>query len=143
MEFFLVILISRNNIFIFDISLKYSWNSSIQLPKWTSSKIVVKDFPYSLRVPSTDHFKSIALYKNLYFSRISFSLDHSSVSWDITLLYFFISNFICFGQSKATKEQIFRLMTARMTIYQIPYVIFQTTSQFSFEYRITLQCHDT
>ena len=28
--------------------------------KWFSSKTVVKDFPYTLRVPSTDWFKSVA-----------------------------------------------------------------------------------
>ena len=39
--------------------------------------------------------------------------------------------------------QIFRLSTARMKINQIPYVIFQTTSQFSFKFCITFQYHDT
>ena len=39
--------------------------------------------------------------------------------------------------------QIIRLSTARMQINQIPYVIFQATSQFSFKFYITLQCHNT
>ena len=39
--------------------------------------------------------------------------------------------------------QIIRLSTARMKINQIPYVIFQATSQFSFKFCITFQCHDT
>ena len=39
--------------------------------------------------------------------------------------------------------QIFRLLTARMKINQILYVIFQATSQFSVKFCITLQCHDT
>ena len=39
--------------------------------------------------------------------------------------------------------QIFRLSTARMKINQIPYVIFQATSQFSFKFCITFQFHDT
>ena len=39
--------------------------------------------------------------------------------------------------------KIFRLLTTRITINQIPYVIFQATSQFSFKFCITLQCHDT
>ena len=30
--------------------------------KWTSSKIVVKDFPYTLRVPSTGYIKSNLLH---------------------------------------------------------------------------------
>ena len=39
--------------------------------------------------------------------------------------------------------QIFRHSTDRQKINQIPDVIFQDTSQFSFKYCITLQCHDT
>ena len=39
--------------------------------------------------------------------------------------------------------QIIRLSTAHMKINQIPYVIFQATSQFSFKFCITFQCHDT
>ena len=35
--------------------------------KWTSFKTVVKDFPYTLRVPSTDCFKSIASHKKCIF----------------------------------------------------------------------------
>ena len=41
------------------------------------------------------------------------------------------------------KVQIFRLSTARMKINQIPYVIFQATSQFSFKLCNTVQFHDT
>ena len=51
--------------------------------------------------------------------------------------------FICFGQEEPIKVQIFSLSTAHMKINQIPYVIFQATSQFSFKFCITLQCHDT
>ena len=39
--------------------------------------------------------------------------------------------------------QIFGLSTARMNINQIPYVIFQAASQFSFKLCNTLQCYDT
>ena len=46
--------------------------------KWTSIKADVKDFHYTLRVPSTDCFKSIESHKNAYFYRIIFSLGHSS-----------------------------------------------------------------
>ena len=35
--------------------------------KWTSSKTVVKDFPYTLRVPSTDCFNSIVSHKKCVF----------------------------------------------------------------------------
>ena len=48
--------------------------------KITSSKTVVKDIPYTLRVPSIYYLKSIALHKNANFERISFSLNRSSVS---------------------------------------------------------------
>ena len=43
----------------------------------------------------------------------------------------------------AIKVQIIRLSTARMKTNQIPYVIFQDTSQSSFKFYITFQCHDT
>ena len=39
--------------------------------------------------------------------------------------------------------QIIRFSTARMKINQIPYVIFQATSQFSFTFCIPFQCNDT
>ena len=48
----------------------------------------------SFHFKSTFHWPSIASLlhytENAYFSRISFSLDHFSVSWDITIQYFFI-----------------------------------------------------
>ena len=71
------------------------------------------------------------------------TLHHSSVLWNITLLYFLHLNFICFGQRDLIKVQIFRLSTACMKISQIPYVIFQATCQFSFKVCITFQCRDT
>ena len=55
-------------------------------------------------------------------------------------MYFFILTFICFGQKEPIKAQIFRLLTAHN---QILYVIFQTTSQFSFKFCITIQCRGT
>ena len=39
--------------------------------------------------------------------------------------------------------QIFKFSAARMKINQIPYVIFQAMSQFSFKFSITFQCYDT
>ena len=70
-------------------------------------------------------------------------VNHSSVSWDITLLYIFILIFVCFGQKDSIKVQIFRLSTAHMKINQIPYFIFQATSQFFFKFCNLPQCHDT
>ena len=44
----------------------------------------------------------------------------------------------------AIKVQIFRLSTATpLKFNQIPYVILQAASQFSFTFCNTLQCHDT
>ena len=48
------------------------------------------------------------------------SLDHSSVSWEITLLYYFSWNFIWYWQKETIKVQLFRLLTAPMKINQIP-----------------------
>ena len=41
------------------------------------------------------------------------------------------------------KVQIIRLSTAHMRISQIPCIIFQATSQFSFKFYITFKCYDT
>ena len=50
---------------------------------------------------------------------------------------------MCFQQKEPIKVQTLRLSAARMKINQIPYVIFQCTSQFSFKFCITFQCHGT
>ena len=64
----------------------------------------------------------------------------SSVSWDITLLYFFVEIFLCFAQMHPIEVQI---STARIKINQIPYVISQPRRQFSFKLCKILLCHDT
>ena len=38
--------------------------------------------------------------------------------------------------------QIFRLATARVTVHQIPYVIFQTKNQFFFKVWMSFQYHE-
>ena len=99
-------------------------------------------FSLTLRVPSTDCCKSIASHKKCIFlknqlffgSLLSVMRQNSSVLFHLKL-YMLQTN-------EPIKVQIFRLETARMKINQIPYVIFQTTSQFFFKYFITLQCHD-
>ena len=48
-----------------------------------------------------------------------------------------------FGQKDPIKVQISRLSTARMKINQIPLVICQAASNFSFKICIMLQCYDT
>ena len=107
--------------------------------KSSPSKCKFSDFQ-QLELKSTNFLMSFSNKKSVFLQ----TLHHSSVSWDmITLPYFFIYIFLCVGQKKPIKVQIFRLSTARMKINQISYVIFQATCQFSFKFCITFQCHDT
>ena len=46
-------------------------------------------------------------------------MHHSSVSWEITLLYFFSWNCAWFGQKVPIKVQNFRLLTAHMNFHQM------------------------
>ena len=46
-------------------------------------------------------------------------MHHSSMSWEITLLYFFGWNFIWFLQKEPIKVQNFRLSTAQVKFHQI------------------------
>ena len=46
-------------------------------------------------------------------------MHHCSVSWETTLLYFFIWNFIWFGQKEPIEVQNFRLMAARVKFHQM------------------------
>ena len=63
-----------------------------------------------LNSPNTScHFSN----KELVFIQ---SLDHSSVSSEITLLYLFSWNFTCYWQKEPMKVQIFRLPTVPMEI---------------------------
>ena len=41
------------------------------------------------------------------------------------------------------KQNFFSLSSARVKICEVPYVNFKTTSQFLFNFRIILHCHDT
>ena len=80
---------------------------------------------------STCHFRNqLSVFRQ--------TLHHSSVTWDITFLYFFIWNFTCFGQKEPIKVQISRPSTGRMKLNQILYVNFQAASQFIFKFCITL-----
>ena len=49
-----------------------------------------------------------------------------------SLLQFFIQNFTGIGQKETCKFQMFRILTVRIKVNQITYVIFQATNQFSF-----------
>ena len=46
-------------------------------------------------------------------------MDHSSRSWEITLLYFFSWNCTWFGQKEPIKVQDFRLLIAHIKLHQI------------------------
>ena len=47
------------------------------------------------------------------------TLHHSSVSWEVTLMYLFSWNFIWFGQNKPIKVENVRLSTAHAKFHQI------------------------
>ena len=57
-------------------------------------------------------------------------LHHSSLSWHITLLENLSSHIFYFRLKDSFRTPILRLLSALVKICQIPYVIFQTTSQF-------------
>ena len=46
-------------------------------------------------------------------------MHHSSMSWEITLLYFFSWNFLWFLQKESIKVQNFRLLTGQVKFHQI------------------------
>ena len=79
--------------------------------------------------------------------RVSFSSNFASFFIAMkhnSSAFFHLNLFMLWTKTKhPIKVQIFRLSTACMKISQIPYVIFQATSQFYFKFCISLQCHDT
>ena len=56
-------------------------------------------------------------------------------------LYFLSQTFILWIK-RAHRSEIFRLLSGWVKIHQIPYVMFETTSQFFFKRFITLQCQE-
>ena len=59
----------------------------------------------------------------------------------ISPLYFLSQTFILWTKT-AHQNEIFRLLSGLVKIYQILYVMLVTTSQFLFKLFITLQCHE-
>ena len=59
----------------------------------------------------------------------------------LTPLYFLALTLILWTK-RAGQSQIFRLLSGWMKVHQVPYVMFETTSQFFFELFMTLQCHE-
>ena len=70
-------------------------------------------------------------------------LHHSSMLWHFTPLCFLGSNVIYFQQKYHISMQTFRLVIVSIKVCQIPYVIFETKSQFSYKLCMTIQCHGT
>ena len=64
----------------------------------------------------------------------SLSSHNFSVDFKLSLSYF--------GLKDPINMPMLRLSIALVKICYIPHVIFQTTSQFFFKFRITLQCHE-
>ena len=55
---------------------------------------------------------------------------------------FFLSQTFTLWAKRAHRSEVFRLLSGWVKIHQIPYVMFETTSQFFFKLFITLQCHE-
>ena len=66
-------------------------------------------------------------------------LHHCSVS---CLLCIFLSQTFILWTKRAYRSEILRLLCGWVKMHQIPYVMFETTSQFFFKLFITLQCHE-
>ena len=73
-------------------------------------------------------------------SRFIQILHHWSLS--CLLCIFFYLKPLYFGKKKANRSEIFKLFSGSVKIDQIPYVMFETTSQFFFKLFITLPCHE-
>ena len=66
----------------------------------------------------------------------------SSVSWKTAPLYFFSSTIYTLLKRSPLKWKFWRLTSAQVKIYQIPYVNFETTSRFLSKFCIPLQFHE-
>ena len=66
----------------------------------------------------------------------------SSVSWNITPLYFLSSKNIYFAQKEPVKMKIFETFECLGEFFQIPYANFETTTRFLSNFCIPLQFHE-
>ena len=76
---------------------------------------------------------------------VSFSLNFASPFSDMRhspSVHFHLNLYMIWAKW-SNEMQIYRLLTARMKINQNLHAIFQATSQFSFQFWITFQCHVT
>ena len=56
-------------------------------------------------------------------------MHHSSISWEVSLLYFFSWNFIWFLQKDRTKEQNFRLSTAQVKFHILLLKVYKVSAK--------------
>ena len=56
-------------------------------------------------------------------------MHHSSISWEVSLLYFFSWNFIWFLQKEPTKEQNFRLSTAQVKFHILLLKVYKVSAK--------------
>ena len=56
-------------------------------------------------------------------------------------LYFSSSWLLYFEQKDPIKVQVLRFLSALAKMFQIPFVIFERTIQFSFKFCINIQCY--
>ena len=91
--------------------------------KWASSKTVVKDFPHTLRVLSTDRFKSIASHKNCIFlkNKLFFGSLFSLMRHNFSVLFHL--KLYRFEQNDPIKVQNFRLSAAQVKLNQVSTLI--------------------
>ena len=108
------------------------WFSSTILP----SKMKSLFFSLLKFAKSSCHFVK---HKSVFFQ----ILHQSSVPSNITLLYMFSSNIICFIQKEPFKVQIFETFECSGQNSSNCGVNFETTSQFLLKFWIILYCHVT
>ena len=99
-------------------------------------KCKFSDFPLLVRKLNKffmSFFKQKVSFSSKFGSFFSVMRDHSSVLFQLKIYMF---------QTKGAYQGT-NFQTAHMKIKQIPSVIFQAASQFSFKFCITFQCHDT
>ena len=66
-----------------------------------------------------------------------------NVQWrERSPLCVFLAQIFILCTKRARQSETFRLLSGWVKIHQIPYVIFETTSQFFAKLCITLQCHE-
>ena len=127
----LFIFMKRNSTVSFKLMHFLFWKKgSHQSPNFETFESSGKKFPNFPR-----HFPN---HKSVFLQ----ILHHSSESWNITPLHFFISNIIYFVQNEPIKVKDLRISSVQVKISTI-FVIFETTNQFFFEYCVNLQSYKT